>query len=210
LRSRVVALKGKWWTDGNAPLVPFRDKDNSPVALLPAKGKGYELFDPADLRTTKVSATVALTLNGFAHTFYRRLPDEKLGASALLSYGLRHSQRELSAILLMGIGSGLLSLGTPVATGILFNSIIPGAQRSVRLPILVFSERIVGSRQSPLGSRHGTRGTTRCMLRSRSAWEKCNASTESDGVSVMRMHLKTGVLLFAATLRTGTRTLVSG
>jgi ABC-type bacteriocin/lantibiotic exporter with double-glycine peptidase domain len=139
LRSRVVALKGKWWTDGNAaPLVAFRDKDNSPVALLPAKGKGYELFDPADLRTTKVSATVALTLNGFAHTFYRRLPNEKLGASALLSYGLRDSQRELSAILLMGIGSGVLSLGTPVATGILFNSIIPGAQRSQLLLMAAF------------------------------------------------------------------------
>ncbi len=62
----------------------------------------------------------------------------------------------------------------------------------------------------PIGFRHGTRGTTRSMLRSRSALEKCNASTESDGVSVMRMHLKTGWLLFAATLRTETRTLVSG
>jgi NHLM bacteriocin system ABC transporter ATP-binding protein len=138
LRSRVVALKGKWWTDGNAPLVAFRDKDNSPVALLPAKAKGYELFDPADLRTTKVSATVALTLNGFAHTFYRPLPDEKLSASVLLSYGLRDSKRELSAILLLGIGSGLLSLSAPVATGILFNSIIPGAQRSELLLMAAF------------------------------------------------------------------------
>jgi PilZ domain len=60
------------------------------------------------------------------------------------------------------------------------------------------------------GPRHGTRGTTRSMLRSRSAWEKCSGSTESDGVSVMRMHLKAGQLLFAATLRTGTRTLASG
>jgi NHLM bacteriocin system ABC transporter ATP-binding protein len=130
LRSRVVALKGKWWTDGNAPLVAFRDNDNSPVALLPAKGRGYELFDPSDLSTTKVSATLAITLNGFAHTFYRPLPDEKLSASALLSYGLRDSKRELLTILLLGIGSGLLSLVAPVATGILFNSIIPSAQRS--------------------------------------------------------------------------------
>jgi hypothetical protein len=61
-----------------------------------------------------------------------------------------------------------------------------------------------------IGSRHGTRGTTRSMLRSRSALEKCSASTESDGVSVMRMHLKAGQLLLAATLRTGTRTLASG
>jgi hypothetical protein len=59
-------------------------------------------------------------------------------------------------------------------------------------------------------SRHGTRGTARFMLRSRSALEKCSVSAESVGVSVMRMHLKAGQLLLAATLRMGTRTLVSG
>jgi hypothetical protein len=41
-------------------------------------------------------------------------------------------------------------------------------------------------------SRHGTRGTARFMLRSRSALEKCSVSEESVGVSVMRMHLKAG------------------
>lgn len=138
LRSRVVALKGKWWTDGHAPLVAFRDKDSCPVALLPAKRKGYELFDPADPRITKLSDTVALSLNGFAHSFYRPLPDKKLGASALLSFGLRDSKRELFTILLMGIGGGLLSLVVPVATGILFNSIIPGAQRSQLLLMAAF------------------------------------------------------------------------
>jgi NHLM bacteriocin system ABC transporter ATP-binding protein len=138
LRSRVVALKGKWWKDGNTTLVAFRGDDSSPVALLPADSKGYELFDPIDLSTTKVSAAVAPTLNGFAHCFYRPLPDGKLSAAALLSYGLRGSQRELLTILLMGMGSGLLSLVVPVATGVLFNSIIPGAQRSQLLLMAAF------------------------------------------------------------------------
>jgi hypothetical protein len=74
----------------------------------------------------------------------------------------------------------------------------------------LFAASIERKALPPIGSRHGTRGTTRSMLRSRSALEKCSASTGSDGVSVMRMHLKAGQLLFAATLRTGTSTLASG
>ena len=40
--------------------------------------------------------------------------------------------------------------------------------------------------------RHDCRGTTRCRLCSTSFSEKCSGSQDSDGVSVMRMHLKTG------------------
>jgi NHLM bacteriocin system ABC transporter ATP-binding protein len=100
--------------------------------------KRADVFNPADQKATNLNGAVALSLSGFAHTFYRPLPDEKLSVSALLSYGLRDSKRELSTILLMGIGSGLLSLVVPVATGILFNSIIPGAQRNELLLMASF------------------------------------------------------------------------
>jgi hypothetical protein len=83
-----------------------------------------------------------------------------------------------------------------------------GITTAARRPLAASIER--KALGPPISSRHGTRGTTRSMLRSRSALENRRASTEFDGVSVMRMHLKTGWLLFAATLRTGIRTLVSG
>src|ERR1700761_6728820 len=41
-------------------------------------------------------------------------------------------------------------------------------------------------------SHHDKYGTARCRLCSTSFSEKCSGSQESDGVSVMRMHLKTG------------------
>jgi len=138
LRSRVVALKGKWWRDASGPLVAFREKGNSPVALLPGKHRGYELFDPESSQKTTVSPAVALTLNGFAHAFYRPLPDEKLSPSTILANSLRDSKRELCAILFMGMVSGLLSLVVPVATGILFNTIIPGAQKNELLLMGLF------------------------------------------------------------------------
>lgn len=130
LRHRVVVLKGKWWKHASGPLLAFRDADNRPVALLPTSNSGFQLYDPIDDRTVAVDGATAFALNGFAYTFYRPLPSRQLSIWDLLSFGLRDSKRELLTIVVMGICGGLLAMVFPIATGIIFNSIIPSAQRS--------------------------------------------------------------------------------
>jgi NHLM bacteriocin system ABC transporter ATP-binding protein len=138
LRHRTVVLKGKWWRNANGPLLAFRDSDNRPVALLPSSNGGFQLYDPVDDRTLPVDGATALSLNGFAYTFYRPLPSGKLSIWDLLSFGMRDSKRELLTIIVMGICGGLLGMVFPIATGIIFNSIIPSAQRSQLLQISAF------------------------------------------------------------------------
>lgn len=135
LRYRVVALKGKWWTDAAGPLVGFRDSDNRPVALLPGSRRGYDLYDPVEQKKQTVTASTALTLNGFAYSFYRPLPNRKLSVWELLAFGMQDSKRELITIVLMGAGGGLLGMVFPIATGIIFDSIIPNAERGQLLEI---------------------------------------------------------------------------
>jgi NHLM bacteriocin system ABC transporter ATP-binding protein len=138
VRYRVVALKGKWWTDALGPLVAFRDEDSQPLALLPVSGKGFKMYDPVTQKTTPVNAPVARSLKAFAYAFYRPLPNQKLSARNLLAFGLRDCKRELWTIVLMGVGGGLLGLVFPIATGIIFDSVIPSAQRNQLLLIAVF------------------------------------------------------------------------
>ncbi len=138
LRYRVVALKGKWWADSSGPLVAFRDTDNRPLALLPGSNKGYNLYDPAEHKTIPVTTAVALTLNGFAYAIYRPLPNQRLSVWDLLAFGMQDSKRELVTIVLMGIGGGLVGMAFPIATGIIFDSIIPRAQRAQLLQISSF------------------------------------------------------------------------
>lgn len=138
LRHRVVALKGKWWVDASGPLLAFRDNDNRPVALLPAADRGYQLYDPVEHSTIRLSGEVALSLNGFAYTFYRPLPSRKISIWDLLLFGMRDAKRELLTILFMGICGGLMGMVLPIATGIIFDSIIPGAQRGQLLQICAF------------------------------------------------------------------------
>jgi NHLM bacteriocin system ABC transporter ATP-binding protein len=138
LRYRVVALRGKWWKDATGPLVAFRDKDNQPLALLPRGSKGFQLYDPVMQNTTTVTAAVALTLNGFAYAFYRPLPNRKFSVLKLLAFGLKDCKRELLTIVFTGMGGGLLGTVFPIATGIIFDKVVPGAQRNQLALIAIF------------------------------------------------------------------------
>src|SRR5262249_31799410 len=48
IRKRTVALKGTWWNSDSGPLLGFLAQGHVPVALIPVRGKGYALHNPAD------------------------------------------------------------------------------------------------------------------------------------------------------------------
>jgi ATP-binding cassette subfamily C protein len=129
VRARRIVLKGTWWTEDSGPLLAFLDADNRPVALLPRSGRGYHLYDPAAGTTVHVTRSVAQTLSGIAHAFYRPFPARALNVFDLVAFGLRGSSRDLLAIVGAGLVGGALAAVTPFAMGILFDTVIPGAER---------------------------------------------------------------------------------
>jgi NHLM bacteriocin system ABC transporter ATP-binding protein len=129
VRVRRVALRGQWWRENAGPMLAFRSEDKRPVALL-RKGRLYRLWDPVDHTTTRVGRKAAASLEPFAWVFYRPFPERSLSLYDLLIFGLRGAQSDLTTIFLMGIGSGLLAILTPLATGLIFDQLIPGADRS--------------------------------------------------------------------------------
>jgi NHLM bacteriocin system ABC transporter ATP-binding protein len=133
-QTRRVALRGAWWKSESGPLVGYRELDQRPVALLPEAG-GYQLYDPVDRASARVTTAVAATLAPHADTIYRRFGDRPLTAASILAFGLHGAGRDLSSILALGFTMGLLGLLTPVVTGALFDLVIPGAHRSLLLQL---------------------------------------------------------------------------
>lgn len=129
VRLRRVALRGQWWQLDNGPLLAFRETDRQPVALLPASNQRYELYDPATGATQPVTAEVADTLHPFGYVFYRSLPDRPLTGLDLLKFGFHEIRNDLKLIGLMGLFIGLIGLVPPVLTKVLFDNVIPGADR---------------------------------------------------------------------------------
>ena len=130
VRVRQVFLEDCWWKSDSGPLLGRTGgEDPRWVALLPAPSGTYTVCDPLDGSRRPVTAVVASTLAPLAYTFYRSLPTAVLSLGDVLRFGFRGCGRDLSLVVLLGVCGGALGLVTPVATGALFNSIIPGAER---------------------------------------------------------------------------------
>ncbi len=129
LRTRRVLLRDGWWATDSGPLLAVVEEGRRPVALLPAPGGGYLLCDPAERTRVPVDAALAPTLAAFAHTFYRPFPETPLRLAAVLRFGARASGRDLLTVVGMGIAGGALAALTPVAVGVIFNSILPESER---------------------------------------------------------------------------------
>lgn len=144
VRSRIVILKGEWWkTDIGGPILAFKEKENRPVAIIPVTSTAYKMYDPVDDHETPVTAEVASLLKPAAHTFYRHFPDKKLSGMDLLKFGIHGLQSDIYMVLSMGLAAGLLALIVPIATGKIFDTIIPGAERGqlfqLTIALIVFA-----------------------------------------------------------------------
>lgn len=129
-RTRQVLLKGEWWCRDNGPLLGWIEEGKRPVALLLHAPGRYILHDPSDRTQVPVDAQVAGTLTPFAATFYRPLPDRPLAGKDLLRIALFGCSGGLKTVFFLGMLGSLLGLLTPIATGIIYSSIIPAANRS--------------------------------------------------------------------------------
>ena len=130
VRVRHVLLDPRWWTSDSGPLLGrIGGEDGRWVALLPTRSGSYTICDPVDGIRRPVTAVNAATLEPMAYTFYRSLPATVVTLGDVLRFGIHGCRGDLWLIVLVGLAGGLLGLVVPVATGALFNTIIPGAER---------------------------------------------------------------------------------
>jgi NHLM bacteriocin system ABC transporter ATP-binding protein len=137
VRMRRVLLHGDWWRRDNGPLLAYRAEDEEPVALLPSSPSRYELVDPVNRTRTPVTAANASSLLPFAYSFYRPFAARALTSWDLFRFSLLGSGRDWLLVVLLGFTASLLGLFTPLVTGWVFDWIIPGAERTQLLLVVL-------------------------------------------------------------------------
>lgn len=154
IRVRQVMLRDVWWRHDHGPLLAYLTKPlnppaddtaqpgaGRPVALIPnpsrrrAGSSAYDMLDPVAQTSTPVTADVAALISPLAHVFYRPLPEQSLSGPDLFKLSLRGSRRDVVFLILAGLAMGVLGLIIPLLTGILFDQVIPSAQRSQLLQL---------------------------------------------------------------------------
>jgi len=56
----------------------------------------------------------------------------------ILSFGLTDCGGDVATVLFMGVAAGLLGIVTPILTGIIFDTLIPGAERATLAEFSIF------------------------------------------------------------------------
>ncbi|MDR3437884.1 NHLP bacteriocin export ABC transporter permease/ATPase subunit [Telmatospirillum sp.] len=135
MRLRQVTLPARWWIAENGPLVAFRADSDQPVALLQRRPSSMVLHDPVSGNEQIVTEEVAATLSPSAYTFYASLPCRAVSAIDLLALCFRQCRKDLLAVVLMGALGGLIATAIPLATGYVFDEVIPGHQIAQMLQV---------------------------------------------------------------------------
>lgn len=129
-RTRRVLISGNWWQQEHGALLAYTKADQ-PVALLPESGSRYLLFDPESLTRKPVDAKTSANLKPEAYVFYRPLPQFVKNALEIFQFGIKGYEKDVAAIVILGILASLLGMVTPQATAILVNDAIPDSDRSL-------------------------------------------------------------------------------
>ena len=137
LRVRPVTLGDRWWRAVEAPMVAF-DSEGRPVGILPshrALRRAAMVVDPDAGTTRTLTPGVARTLSLNAHELVAD-PDVT-SAQALTRWSFTGLGLDVVSVAVLGLLGGLLGLALPVATAAIFSEVVPLADRSRLVGILV-------------------------------------------------------------------------
>ncbi|MCP3901233.1 MAG: NHLP bacteriocin export ABC transporter permease/ATPase subunit [Desulfobacteraceae bacterium] len=127
IHMRRVTLKGDWYLKESGTLLGFWHDSGAPVSLLCNGSHGFQLYDPETDRYHKVDASIEKKLSSNAVCFYRPLPEHNLNGKDLIHFALVNNIKELWVLFFMSCGIGLMGLLIPLATGMVYDDLIPGS-----------------------------------------------------------------------------------
>ncbi|HEY0014957.1 MAG TPA: NHLP bacteriocin export ABC transporter permease/ATPase subunit [Longimicrobium sp.] len=147
VRARRVVLREGWWREDNGALLGRWDASPVPLALLPVRGGGYEAYDPADGSRVRLDEQSAARVGPTAYMVYRPFPAEALRPLDVLRFGLHGCRADVLTALTAALLGAALGLVLPLATGMLFEHVIPGADRGqlVQMTLILLAAAVAGA-----------------------------------------------------------------
>ena len=129
MRVRPVLLQGVWWREDGGPFLAFLCGSGEPVALLPASSRRYWMYRAGNAKGVVVDEATARGIDPRAYSTYAPFEPGTVGLRQLARFGLRRFwRRDLWFTVFAGAVGGALGLAAPLASGILFDYIVPARQ----------------------------------------------------------------------------------
>lgn len=137
IRIRRVVLNTGWMSQDVGPLLCYLEDSRDPVALLPLPSGGYEIYNPKTQHRTLCDDKTENTLHGEAVMLYPPLPSTSRRLKDLVNFILPSIKGDLRQLALMGLAGGLIAAFTPFMTRVLIESVLPRADISQHIQIIL-------------------------------------------------------------------------
>ena len=108
--------------------------DGRPLAVIPRRS-GHIVYDPGTGSTVPVNEEVARGIADRAYAVYAPLPLDAGSPRLLFGSALQHLRSSMGVLFAVGVLAGLITLVTPLATSLVYNSVLPQGDRSLLLDI---------------------------------------------------------------------------
>jgi len=130
VRSRKVILRGRWWEEENGHLLAFTRDLKEPVALIQQQGGSYLIKNPITKTNEIVTDEIAQNLEPISYMFLYAFDGKMTSIRKIGNFAIKGLKVDAVYILLAAFAGSLIGLLVPILSGILFDDVIPQADRS--------------------------------------------------------------------------------
>ncbi len=130
VRARKVILRGRWWEEENGHLLAFTRDDKEPVALIQNPKGFYTMKNPVTKTSEKVTDEIAQHLEPISYMFLYAFDEQMTSIRKIGNFAIKGLKLDATYIILAAFAGSLIGLLVPILSGILFDDVIPQADRS--------------------------------------------------------------------------------
>ncbi|MEL6696401.1 MAG: NHLP bacteriocin export ABC transporter permease/ATPase subunit [Bacteroidota bacterium] len=136
VRVRKVILRGEWWKEENGHLLAFHQGTKAPLALVQKDATSYLIKDPSTKSSQLVTADLAADLEPMAYMFFYAF-DRKIDSIKQIGlFALKGLKKDIGLIMLATLFGSLLTMLVPILSGVLFDDVIPQADRGFLIEVV--------------------------------------------------------------------------
>ncbi|TDW51687.1 ATP-binding cassette subfamily C protein [Flavobacterium sp. 270] len=135
IRVRKIILRDVWWKEENGHLLAFTRKDNDPVALIQKTSGSYWIKNLATGSESVVNDEIAASLEPIGYMFFSGFDVKMDSIKKVLNFAMNGVKKDAKLLILASFAGSVIGLLIPILAGIIFDDVIPTADRSIHVEI---------------------------------------------------------------------------
>lgn len=135
IRVRKIILRDVWWKEENGHLLAFLKPNNEPVALIQKTAASYLIKNLYDGTESVVNHEIAEKLEPIGYMFFSGFNVKMDSMKKVLNFAMSGVKKDARLLILASFAGSLIGLLIPILSGIIFDDVIPTADRSIHFEI---------------------------------------------------------------------------